>query len=150
MTKPHDWALIADAQHARVLERTAPAGPWHELESEAEERFAPPSRAQGSDRPGRVVESVGGARHAVEPRHDPHREAKRAFAEELAGRLEAALRAGRCQRLILVAPPAFLGDLRAALSPAAKRALLGTLDKDLTRHPLAEILPHLEEIRPPE
>lgn len=150
MTTHRDWALIADAQRARVLERTSPGGPWHEVESEATERYDPPSRELGSDRPGRAFESMGGARHAVEPRHDPHREAKRAFAEELAGRLAAALQAGRCQRLVLVAPPAFLGDLRAALPHAAQRALLGTLDKDLTRHPLAEVVPHLAELRPAE
>lgn len=149
MTAAKHWALVADGQRARVLQRAAPAGAWVEIEAAREEREDPPSHLLGADRPGRSHESMGGARHAMEPRQDPHREAKRGFAQALAGRMAAAVREGQCQGLVLVAPPAFLGDLRAALPEAATRALIGTLDKDLTRLPLREITPHLQELRPP-
>lgn len=78
----------------------------------------------------------------MEPRSDPHREAKRDFARHLAERLEA--EAGNYARLLLVAPPAFLGDLRAALGDAARAKLAGTLDKDLTKAALADIAGHLD------
>jgi protein required for attachment to host cells len=90
-----------------------------------------------------VRESVGGARHAIEPRQDPHEAAERAFARGLADRLEAAAAAGRFERLILVAPPKFLGHLRAALGGAAGPRLRGSLDLDLTHAPLAEIVARL-------
>ncbi len=146
MPTPIEWALIADAQHARILEREAPAGAWRERMEDRIEIIDPPSRAMGSDRPGRSQESASAARHAIEPRTDPHREAKRAFAVRLADHLEAA--SGSYARLLLVAPPAFLGDLREALGDAARRKLRGTLDKDLAALPLADLGPRLAEVRP--
>jgi protein required for attachment to host cells len=139
-----DWALVADAQHARFLERHAPLGAWAERTDEAIEQHIPPSREQGTERPGRVQESVGTTHHAVEPRTDPHREAKRAFARHLAERLEAEV--ASYVRLTLVAPPAFLGDLRAELGEATRRKLGSTLDKDLTRASLADIVAHLDAL----
>ena len=141
-----EWALVADAQRARILERRIPGAAWSERAGEGVEISNPRSHERGSDRPGRTQESASSARHAIEPRTDPHREAKRAFAHELAERLEAAASAGHYARLLLVAPPAFLGDLRAALGQEAGRRLRGSLDKDLSHAPLAEIVPHLDGI----
>jgi protein required for attachment to host cells len=119
-----------------------PFGAWSERTAETIEINNRPSRERGSDRPGRGHESASAARHAVEPRTDPHREAKRDFARHLADRLEAA--AGSYARLLLVAPPAFLGDLREALGDAGRGKLAGTLDKDLTKATLADIAGHLD------
>lgn len=143
-----EWALVADGQRARILERPAPAARWAERVEEAISIENPPSHEQGSERLGRVHESSGMARHAIEPRTDPHREAKRAFAHRLAARLDAA--ADRYGRLVLVAPPGFLGDLRAALGDAARRRLAGTLDKDLTKAPIEELARQIAELRPVE
>ena len=132
-----EWAIIADASAARILERAAPGAAWAER---GDGEVAPPNprtHDQGSDRPGRVRESVGGARHAVEPRHDAHRAAKRAFAEHLAERLERAAVDGR------IAPPHFLGDLRQELGRLSQARLAGSLDKDLVQHGLADIIAHL-------
>lgn len=141
------WALVADAQRARILERRIPGAGWSERVEQALEISNPRSHERGSERPGRSHESAGAARHAIEPRSDPHREAKRAFARELAGRLEVAATGGDYAQLLLVAPPAFLGDLRAALGQEAARRLRGSLDKDLTHAPLADIAAHLDDIR---
>lgn len=141
-----EWALVADAQRCRILQREAPLGRWRELEEEALEIANPRTHEQGTDRPGRVQDSAGSARHAVEPRVDAHRKAKQDFARRLTERLEAS--SGRYDRLLLVAPPAFLGDLREELGEAARKRLIGSLDRDLTRHALAELVPHLDEIRP--
>ncbi len=142
MRKEMERALVADGQHARVLEREVPFGRWSERESESIRNR--PSHERGTERPGRVQESAGSARHAIEPRSDPHREAKRDFAGHLADRLEA--EAARYDRLLLVAPPAFLGDLRAALGDAARAKLRGSLDKDLVKAPVEEIARHLDEV----
>lgn len=140
-----EWALVADAQRCRILERQVPFGAWQELSEEAVETHNRPSRERGSERPGRTQESGTSARHAIEPKTDPHREAKLHFAQHLADRLEA--RTGRYDRLLLVAPPPFLGDLRAMLGAEAQRRLAGSLDKDLTKHRLAELAPLLEQAR---
>jgi protein required for attachment to host cells len=143
---PHatEWALLADAGHARVFARTLPAGAWQELPAEALENETPPSRALGTERLGRVHESASTTRHAIEPRTDPHRAARRGFARRLAERLEDDVH--RFAQLLLVAPPAFLGDLRAELGPAARAKLAGSLDRDLVKLPVAEIARHLDAI----
>ena len=141
-----EWALVADGGRARLFERRLPAGPWRERMEDAIAAANPPSRELGTDRPGRVYESATTARHAVEPRTDPHRAAKAAFAARLAGRLDAAVTS--FERLLLVAPPPFLGDLRASLGKAARGKLHGTLDKDLTHAPLAEVAAQLDAVRP--
>lgn len=139
-----EWVAVADGRRLRVLERPVPAAPLRELEAEAAGHAAPPSRALGADRPGRVRESVGGARHAVEPRQDPHEAAEAAFAREVAERLERAAEAGRYGRFVVAAPPAFLGRLRPALGAETRRRLAGTLDRDLTRLPVRDIAKRIE------
>ncbi|MDJ0390523.1 host attachment protein [Roseomonas sp. E05] len=142
------WVLVADAGRARILERAALNAAWQERTEQECRNAVPPSRELTSDRPGRVVESVGGARHAVEPRHDPHDAAEADFARELAKKLEADAAQGRYARLMLVAPPRFLGQLTRNLGDAARHRLRGTLDKDLVRAPLPDIVAHLPEHRP--
>jgi protein required for attachment to host cells len=139
-----EWALIADGRRARFLEHEPPFGTWRERSDDAIEAEIPPSRELGADRPGRAQESAAAMRHAIEPKTDPHREAKRLFARQLAERLEAA--AGKYERLLLVAPPTFLGDLRGELGGVARQRLRGTVDKDLTRATLAEIAAQLDAV----
>lgn len=54
--------------------------------------------------------------------------------------------AGHFARLVLVAGPQMLGDLREALSPPVRAALLGELDKTLTEVALADLPEHLADI----
>jgi protein required for attachment to host cells len=141
-----EWALVADAQRRRILERQTPAGASPELTEEAVGIHNRPSRERGSERPGRTQESATSARHAIEPKTDPHREAKQRFAQHLADGVEEA--AGRDGRLLPVAPPPFRRDLRAALGAAAQQRLAGSLDKDRTKHKLPELAPLLAQARP--
>ena len=137
--------LAADAARARILESTPGQCPWRELMEETRSIANPLSREQGRDRPGQVFESIGPTRHVMQPRRDPHKAAKLDFARALAFRLEVAGRPRRFQGLFLVAPPGFLGALRSALGSEARRRLAGTLDHDLTRQPLAQVVQHMEE-----
>jgi protein required for attachment to host cells len=55
------------------------------------------------------------------------------FAHELAASLEQAFGRNAYSRLVLVAPPHFLGMLRGCLSASVTKAVVATLDKDLTQ-----------------
>jgi protein required for attachment to host cells len=68
---------------------------------------------------------------------------KRSFSERLAALLEEELAAKAYDRVVLVAPPTTLGDLRAALPAAVREAVSAELDKDLTKTPVAELPRHL-------
>jgi protein required for attachment to host cells len=100
---------------------------------------------------GRTFESsgsAGGMRHAIEPRTDPHRELKRDFAKHLSKVLAQGLADKSYDRLVIVAPPTALGDLRASLSEPVKHVVYAELDKDLVKTPTAELPDHLGAVMP--
>lgn len=61
----------------------------------------------------------------------PAGEPEAEFVQELADYLDVHLERGRFERLVLVAPPAFLEQLRAALTSAVKRRVVETVQEDL-------------------
>jgi protein required for attachment to host cells len=138
-----NWVLIADGGRARVLENRGPGKGLQAADGMVFERELPPSREILSDRPGRSIESVGMARHAIENASDPHRELKRGFAKRLCEVLESKLEEGAFQRLVMVAPPVTMGDLRQALPAKLQKAVVGELVEDLTKVPNDRVPRHL-------
>lgn len=132
MKPTRTWILVADGKRGRILQQL---GPLSHLEAVGGGTYEQPQHKTseiGADRPGRVHESVGGAHHAVAARVDWHRAEKCEFARKLAAQIEDEAWKDRFDRLVLVAPPRTLGELRAALGPCARGRLSGDLDKDLT------------------
>jgi protein required for attachment to host cells len=137
-----DWVVVCDGRKALILEN-AGDGMFPNLQvREVREHSDAKTHEQGTDKPGRSINSVGQARSAVE-QTDWHDEAERAFLQDLAGRLDAALGAGSAKSLIVVAPPRALGMLRAAYSPALQKAVRTEIDKDFVKLPVHEIEKHL-------
>lgn len=133
------WILVADGARARVFRRVGPAGPVAELEEGCFEGERRPSRELGGDRPGRTFDSAGPGRHAMEPPSDPHRLAETAFLREVTAWLSEREREGAFERLILVAAPRALGELRRLLPPALAQRVVEEVASDLTRAEAAEI-----------
>lgn len=98
----------------------------------------PPTRDQGSDKPGRTNESTGLRRSSMEM-PDLHQLAEDRFVSMIASDMANDLASGHFQRLVIAAPPAALGQFRKSASPALKTSILSEIDKDLTRHPVPEI-----------
>lgn len=96
-----------------------------------------------ADRPGRGSAGPGEmALHGLDP-HATEREQRRGrFAEHIVAWLARAWEDGGYDRLIVAAPPRFLGELRAALPPALAAALAADLAKDLVKLPLRELPAH--------
>lgn len=143
---PVTWVLVADGARARILEHTRIGGGLVALAAMDHEKAHGHARDLGSDRPGRVFDSAGAGRHAVAPHTDYLRYEKDKFAHEVAALLEQAGTAQRFDRLVLVAPPRTLGDLRAAMGPHAKAAVIGEVRKDLTHTQDRELPEHLGEV----
>lgn len=140
------WVMVADAARARFF-----MSDGNDLQPIANATFDNPaahghSRDLVSDKPGRTIESVGGARHAEEPKHDPHRTAKAEFARRVADYVEQNARDDKFDHLVMVAPPQLLGDLRGALGPHAAARLSATAPKDLTKIAAADLKSHLQPI----
>jgi protein required for attachment to host cells len=139
------WVVIADAARARVFETRGRGTGLTPVADMALDADLAPSREIGTDRPGRTFESVGSTRHAMESPSDPHREQKRQFARRIAEAVEARQASKGFDRLVLVAPPVTMGDLRAALPAKVKAAVTAELVADLTNTPLSELPEHLAD-----
>lgn len=146
MKPVRSWIVIADGAQARILENTGPGRGLTPLPAESMRTTLHPSREIYTDRPGRTFDSAGQGRHAKEAPTDPHRDEKRRFAADLADHLNAAALNHSYDRLILVAPPKTLGDLRQALSKEAATKISGELPKDLTPIADGDLPRHLGDV----
>ena len=146
MKKTIPWILVADGARARIFKNE---GPGKGVQAAVDEEFrhaTPPSRELGAERPGRVQESATSARHAMENPVDWHRFEKEKFAKEMAKLLDRASQAGAFERLVLVAPPKTLGDLRNALGAPTRKKITGDIHKDRTQVTPAELPYHLGRV----
>lgn len=146
MKPTRTWILIADGARARVLLNAGPGKGLAPVPKAVFEAPHPPDRDINADRPGRTFDSAGQGRHAMEPQTSPHRANKAAFAKTLADFLTAEKARRAFDRLIIVAPPAALGDLRAKLSKDVQAIVQAELPKDLTNTRDADIAAHLTDV----
>jgi protein required for attachment to host cells len=98
----------------------------------------PPTREQGTDRPGRK-NGVDGVSHSAVDETDWHDRAEERFAVEIAETLYVMEHARKFDELVVVAPPKMLGDLRAAFHPEVAHCIIAEVPKDLTSHPVPEL-----------
>jgi len=129
--------LVADGAHALVLRNEGDAVFPNLKVIRAYEQDNPPTRAQGVDKPIRTNDSMG-RRSSIETT-DWHRLAEDRFVQSLADDMAKNLAAGEYDKLVVAAPPVALGEFRKAVSPAVAKATILEIDKDLTKHPVAEI-----------
>jgi protein required for attachment to host cells len=141
---PHDaLVFVGDGRKALFL-RNAGDEKFPNLKTErvfAEEN--PPTHEQGTDRPGRGVESGGTHRRSAVGQTDWHHLEEHRFVERVAAALEDVVRASRAPALVIVAPPRTLADLRRAFHPDVQKRIVAEVGKDLTNHPVGEIETHL-------
>jgi protein required for attachment to host cells len=133
-----DWVVICDGRKALILENQGDEKYPNLRKKELHEQNEAPARDLGTDRPGRVYESVGAGRSAVE-QPDLHEEAERVFIANLADHLHAAVAAHSERRLVIVAPPRALGRFRNACSPAVRKSIVAELNKDWVNEPIEKI-----------
>jgi protein required for attachment to host cells len=136
------WILVCDGAKALVLENAGDEKFPNLQTKEVYEQDDPKTREQGTDEPGRVHQSVGNSRSAVE-QTDWHEQSERRFLKSLMDRMDAAALAGKFKSLVVVAPPKALGMMRQAYTTHVRQALRGEIDKDLVKMPVHEIEKHL-------
>lgn len=139
------WILIANGARARLVSAERHRKKLQIIEQLDLQGGRSPNREILRDKPTRVFESNGATRHSVERKSDPHRDLKRRFADEIADTLDKSLDQKQFDRLVVVAPAVTLGDLRVALSPAVKEAVIAEVVLDLTKVPNSEVLRHIED-----
>jgi protein required for attachment to host cells len=146
MKPTRTWILIADGARARILQNDGPGKGLQALEGRVWHGDHAATHELVSDRTGRAFSSTGPSRSAIEPHFDPHRQLKRNFAHRLADALADGWRDRAYDRLIIVAAPSALGDLRAALTPEVRATVMAEVPKDLTKIADAAVAEHLKDV----
>lgn len=138
------WVLIADGAQARVLEYWGPSKGLVQIEGLKFEDAHLRNRQIMADRPGRAYSSAGFGRSAMEQRTDPsdYREAE--FLRSVADLINRKCVAGAFRKLVIVAPPQALGELRRFLSSATMEKVTAEIAKDLTTVPILQLGKHFE------
>lgn len=98
----------------------------------------PPDRDQASDAPGRSISSAGSHRSAMDQTNFHDLEERR-FAAEAAAMLNKRALANDYEKLIVIAPPTALGEIRKHYHKEVSARLVGEIAKDLANHPVPEI-----------
>lgn len=139
VTIPADaLVFVGDGQKAIFLRNK---GTTEEPDLEVEDVLTdknPPTRQQGTDKPGRFSDASANHRSSVEPT-DWHQLEEDRFAGEVAEALYKAAHKGRYKKLVVVAPPKTLGVLRKEYHKEVSQRIVAEVDKDLTGHPIDKI-----------
>jgi protein required for attachment to host cells len=103
------------------------------------EQYDPqPDRDLKTDGPGTSHSSVGPGRSSVqEP--DYHDQAEARFVADIAGTLNKAALTNKYDRLVVMAPPRAMGQLREELHDEATRRIVKELTGDYTNHPTLKL-----------
>ncbi len=132
------WIAVANSAMARIflIEKNGNV-------LEIETLVHPQSRLHGrdltSERPGRMQDSIGSSRHAMEQATSPKEVEYEIFAKNVATYLHTAHQENKFNRLYLAASPHFLGLLRQEILPAVTLTIQSELDKDITHMSPSEI-----------
>jgi len=141
----HIWVLVTNASRARLFaaDATRKDKEW-KLVSHHEH---PESRAAGhdllADRPGTARQSgMGGS--GLSPHTDPKEVEAKKFAHELSKLLSKAFDEHAYEKLVLVAPPHFLGLLRSELEDKVAKRVSSSLGKDYHELSAKELAERIE------
>jgi protein required for attachment to host cells len=136
------WIVTAESSRARIFSAPSLQGALTELEGLTHPEGRMHARDLVSEQAGRTNDSFG-IRHNFGTDYDPKEHEAQHFAKEIATRLEEARVAGKFEELVLVAPPEFLGQLRAALSEVTRHKVVKSIHKNLVQADPEAIRKHL-------
>lgn len=140
------WILVADSSRARIFSMTDPDEMW----TFVEEHDRPKARLRASelhsDRGGRTAARSSGMPAAMEPHTDPTEVEAEKFARDLSDVLEHARTQHAWKRLVIAAPPKFLGMLRNALDEDTEKLVEKSFAKELTTLSEHDLYDRMQEL----
>ncbi|WP_417522921.1 host attachment family protein [Marinovum sp.] len=132
------WIVVADSEKALFLQNLTDHDDPHLEVTDKDEQDNPSDREQSANRPGRMNDTGVQQRSAMDDT-DWHELAKERFAADLAEKLYQEAHKGNFERLILVASPQVLGDLRSEMHQEVSDKVVAEIPKTLTNHPVGKI-----------
>lgn len=132
------WVLVADGEKALFLCNVTDAENPNLEVLRRDMQSNPKNVEQATDRPGRKQDDAVRQMSAMEET-DWHRLAKDRFADDLAEMLYRDAHRGAFDKLVIVAPPQTLAELRAKMHKEVTSRIVAEIDKDFTNHPVDRI-----------
>ena len=130
---PKTWVLVAESSRAKFYSADNRLAPLTEVEAMVHPECRMHEGDLVSDTSGSDGGSVGQGRHVMNNKISAKEHESQGFAKELATRLNSARNEGAFTRLVLVAPPSFLGLLRDNLSKEVLAMVSRQVDKNLVQ-----------------
>ena len=137
------WIIVADSSRARFFATSQKGVPMNELSDMTHIEGRLHERDEVSDRQGGIAGGHGEGDHTFEAPTDLKHHEMVVFARQIADRLETGRVHHDFDKLILVAPPAFLGVLRDTLNDRLRDLVYESLDKHLVTADEATIRNHI-------
>jgi protein required for attachment to host cells len=135
------WVMVADHSKAILCKNNgSPAAIALEVRRVFESTDNPRTNQQGTDRPGKVF---SGSHHSAVEQTDWHAIAGQQFLAHVTDTLAKLQAEEKFDALVLVAPPKALSEVREAMPESLAAIVVGSLDRDLTHLPVADIALHL-------
>ena len=139
MHLPHNsFVLVADGKKSLFFRNEGDAEFLNLIVEREQDHPDAKDREIKTGAPGRTFASVGAGRSAYQET-DFHQQAEDRFAAGTAGMLTAWALENEADKLVVVAPPRTLGELRKHYPRHFEKRLLAELAKDLVNTPVAEI-----------
>lgn len=126
------WVLVADGSRARLFQAQGARGGLTELDTWVHPESRLKERDLVTDAPGQDRDRGSAGRHGFNEHSSAHDHEIETFAREIAHNLTKALNEDRFGRLVLCAPPRFLGLLRDLLPASVQQRIRHEVAKDLT------------------
>ena len=143
---PPTWVVVADSARARIFEWTGPNTSLNELVDLTNSQARLREQELTSDRPGMAFGSQGHGRRRMQ---NPKSEVDNSivtFAHDIAAELKTGLDQHTYERFVLVAPPEFLGQLRAQLDAQVSKRLVESVSRNLAKEDKSVIQEHLPKL----
>ena len=137
------WILVAESSRAKFYAAKNRKGPITEIEALAHPEGRLHEGDLVSDSAGSDGGSVGQGRHLMNDKISAKQQQAFGFARTIAHRLDSARNKGEFSKLILVAPPSFLGMLRDNLSKEVMAMVSNQVDKNLVLKPAETVREYL-------
>ncbi len=141
----HMMIVVADSTRARIFTVDSAHSPLNEIETMAHPEGRVHEQNLVSDLPGKGSGKGGGGDHAYQEKIEPKREEMIEFAKRIADYLDETRKANKLNKLVIIAAPAFLGELRTHLSSETSEKIVFELDKNLAHHSEEDIRSHLSQ-----
>jgi len=137
--------VVADSSRARIFTVDTAHSPLNEIETIVHPEGRMHEQDMVSDSPGKAAGKGGGGDHAFQEKIEPKEQELITFAIRIADYLESARKANQLKKLVIIAAPEFLGELRKHLSAETNEKIVYELDKNIAHHSEEDIRKHLSQ-----